>query len=52
MNSDISVIHILTEIKLRPLTTDDLDKDDQLDKKIINIPKFQENYGHTKRIKP
>ena len=40
------------EIKSRPLTIADLDKDDHVDKQIIKIPKFQENYGHTKRIKP
>ena len=46
-------MNITNDIKIsRPLTIADLDKDDHVDKQVIKIPKFQENYGHTKRIKP
>ena len=36
----------------RPLTIDDVEKDVCSDKQVIKIPKFQENYSNTKRIKP
>ena len=39
-------------IMSRPLTIADLDVEQTNDAIVQSVPKFQQNFGHTKRIKP